>query len=117
VNSLLVAEPNFEKAFFHSAAPRAASSPSSLAIFTLLEKAALFEAASSSPEPKLHAPLLAGAFPFAPASPSPGVRLWGSDEWKNLLRQTAPEHGVHAAAGTPSAEIPGLAVREPGPPG
>lgn len=79
------------------AAPRAASSPS-LAIFTLLEKAELFEAAWSPPEAELCALLLARMFPFAPASPSPGVHLQGSDERKNLLRQTALEHGVHAAA-------------------
>lgn len=77
----------------------------------------LFGAASSSPEPELHALLLAGAFPFVPTSPSPSVRLRGSDEWKNLLRQTAPEHGVHASADTQGPEIPGLSVREPGPQG
>lgn len=95
------------------AAPRAASSPS-LAIFTLLEKAALFETAPSAPEPELRVLLLAGMFPLVLASPSPGVHLQGSDERKNVLRQTALEHGVHVAATCRVLSSQGFLFRGPG---
>lgn len=52
--------------------------------------------------PPPHVLLLAGAFPFTATSPSLGDRIWGSDGWKNLLRQMAAEHWVHAAAAAPA---------------